>query len=64
MITKPVAAYVAGRAAIPGKRMGHAGAIIQGSSGTADSKIQALREAGVAVGEMPGDVAEALRELV
>jgi succinyl-CoA synthetase alpha subunit len=61
---KPVAAYVAGRAAIPGKRMGHAGAIIQGSSGTADSKIQALKKAGVAVGEMPGNVAEALLELV
>jgi succinyl-CoA synthetase alpha subunit len=44
--------------------MGHAGAIIQGSSGTAESKIQALRNADVAVGEMPGDVARILSELV
>lgn len=55
--SKPVAAYIAGRAAIPGKQMGHAGAIIQGSSGTAQSKINALKEAGVAVGERPSDVA-------
>ncbi|MBD3171787.1 succinate--CoA ligase subunit alpha [Candidatus Bathyarchaeota archaeon] len=62
--TKPVAAYIAGRAAIPGKRMGHAGAIIQGSTGTAESKITALREAGVAVGELPGQVAEELKKLI
>jgi len=62
--TKPVAAYIAGRAAIPGKRMGHAGAIIQGSSGTAESKMSALREAGVTVGELPSQVAEALRTLI
>lgn len=62
--TKPVAAYVAGRAAIPGKRMGHAGAIIQGGTGSADGKISALRDAGVAVGDLPGQVAELLRELL
>lgn len=62
--TKPIAAYVAGRAAVPGKRMGHAGAIIQRGSGSADSKIGALRDAGVAVGELPGQVADALRELL
>jgi len=62
--TKPVAAYIAGRAAIPGKRMGHAGAIIQGSSGTAESKMSALREAGVTVGELPSQVAEALKALL
>jgi len=62
--TKPVAAYIAGRAAIPGKRMGHAGAIIQGASGTAQSKMEALRAAGVAVGERPGDVAKALLKLL
>jgi len=62
--TKPVAAFIAGRAAVPGKRMGHAGAIIQGSTGTADSKINALRKAGVAVGELPGKVAEELLRLL
>ena len=62
--TKPVAAYIAGRAAVPGKRMGHAGAIIQGASGTAESKMNALRDAGVAVGELPGQVAEALKRLL
>ena len=62
--TKPVAAFIAGRAAIPGKRMGHAGAIIQGSTGTADSKISALRKAGVQVGELPGQVAKALKEIL
>ena len=62
--TKPVAAFIAGRAAIPGKRMGHAGAIIQGSTGTADSKISALRKAGVRVGELPSQVAKALKEIL
>ena len=62
--TKPIAAYIAGRAAVPGKRMGHAGAIIQGSSGTAGSKINALRDAGVTVGELPSQVAEALKRLL
>jgi succinyl-CoA synthetase alpha subunit len=60
--TKPVAAYIAGRAAVPGKRMGHAGAIIQGSTGSADSKINALRGAGAAIGEQPVDVAKALKK--
>jgi succinyl-CoA synthetase alpha subunit len=60
--TKPVAAYVAGRAAVPGKKMGHAGAIIQGSTGTAQSKMEALRNAGAAVGEQPGELARALKK--
>ena len=62
--TKPVAAYIAGRAAVPGKRMGHAGAIIQGSAGTAQSKMEALKNAGVKVGERPGDVARALLDIL
>lgn len=62
--TKPVAAYIAGRAAVPGKRMGHAGAIIQGSAGTAQSKMEALKRAGVAVGERPGDMARALLDIL
>jgi len=55
--SKPVAAFVAGRTAPPGKRMGHAGAIIMGKSGTAASKIEAFEKAGVKVAEKPGDVA-------
>ena len=62
--TKPVAAYIAGRTAVPGRRMGHAGAIIQGASGTAGDKMEALEAAGVAVGERPGDVAKALLSLL
>ncbi len=58
---KPVAAYVAGRAAPPGKRMGHAGAIIMGKSGTAETKIEALREAGVRVALKPGEIAKLLK---
>jgi succinyl-CoA synthetase alpha subunit len=62
--TKPVAAYIAGRTAVPGKRMGHAGAIIQGTSGTAISKMNALKGAGVVVGDEPGDVARILNEML
>lgn len=57
---KPVVAYVAGRSAPPGKRMGHAGAIITGKAGTAESKIEAFRHAGVKVAEKPDDVAKLL----
>ena len=57
---KPVAAYVAGRAAPPGKRMGHAGAIIMGKTGTAESKLEALKAAGVRVALKPGEVARLL----
>ena len=61
---KPVAAYIAGRTAPPGKRMGHAGAIISGKTGTADSKIEALRSAGVSVAEKPTDIARLLANLI
>jgi succinyl-CoA synthetase alpha subunit len=59
-VTKPVVAYVAGRTAPPGKRMGHAGAIIEGNRGTADSKVKAFNEAGVPVADYPADVASLL----
>ena len=59
---KPVVAFIAGKTAPPGKRMGHAGAIIMGKAGTAQSKIEAFRKAGVAVAEKPGEVAKTLLE--
>jgi len=61
-VTKPVVAYVAGRTAPPGKRMGHAGAIIQGNRGTAASKVKAFEDAGVPVAEYPSDVAKLLAQ--
>jgi len=60
--SKPVVAFVAGRTAPPGKRMGHAGAIIMGKTGTAASKIEAFEKAGVKVAERPSDVARLLAE--
>jgi len=57
---KPVVAYIAGRLAPPGKRMGHAGAIIMGNTGTASSKIEALSKARVPVAEKPSDITNLL----
>jgi succinyl-CoA synthetase alpha subunit len=59
-VKKPVAAFIAGRTAPPGKRMGHAGAIISGGEGTAESKISALREAGATIAETPADMGRAM----
>jgi len=57
---KPVAAFIAGTTAPPGRRMGHAGAIVSGSSGSAETKIRALKEAGIAVADTPSEMADAL----
>jgi len=59
---KPVAAYVAGRAAPPGKRMGHAGAIITGTEGTADAKMKRFSEVGVLVAEVPSELPRLLQQ--
>ena len=59
---KPVFGFIAGKTAPPGKRMGHAGAIIAGTAGTAAEKIKAFEENGIKVGETPADVARLLKE--
>jgi succinyl-CoA synthetase alpha subunit len=63
-VTKPVVGYVAGFTAPEGKTMGHAGAIVSGSSGTAQAKKEALEAAGVKVGKTPSETAELMRELL
>ena len=61
-VTKPMAAFIAGRTAPPGRRMGHAGAIISGGAGTAESKRTALQDAGIRVADSPSDIPRLLRD--
>ena len=63
-MTKPVVAFIAGQTAPPGKRMGHAGAIISSGSGTAEEKIAAFNKAGVPVAKEPNEIPDLLREVL
>jgi succinyl-CoA synthetase alpha subunit len=63
-VTKPVVSYVAGVTAPPGRKMGHAGAIISGSQGTAQAKMDALRAAGVTIALNPTEAGNAMIEVV
>ena len=59
-VSKPVAAFIAGQTAPPGKRMGHAGAIISGGKGTAEAKLAALADAGIEIAASPADMGAAM----
>ena len=62
--SKPIAGFIAGATAPPGRRMGHAGAIVSGGKGTAEAKKAAFREAGIGVAETPSEMADTLLKMM
>jgi succinyl-CoA synthetase alpha subunit len=63
-MTKPVVGFIAGRTAPPGKRMGHAGAVISGGGDTAEAKMAAMRDAGIVVCDSPSTLGAAMKEML
>jgi succinyl-CoA synthetase alpha subunit len=63
-MSKPISAYIAGVTAPPGKKMGHAGAIVSGGKGTAAAKMEALRDAGAKVGNNPTEAGDLMADIV
>jgi succinyl-CoA synthetase alpha subunit len=63
-VTKPIVGFIAGRTAPPGKRMGHAGAIISGGKGTAREKMRAMERAGIHVTDNPAKLGDTLEEII
>jgi len=61
-VKKPVVGFIAGTTAPPGKRMGHAGAIISGGKGTAEAKLEALKDAGVHIADTPSDIGSTMAQ--
>ena len=63
-MSKPIAGFIAGQTAPPGKRMGHAGAIVSGGNDTAEAKVQVLKECGISVSESVADIGSIMKSLI
>ena len=63
-MSKPIAGFIAGKTAPPGKRMGHAGAIVSGGNDTAEAKIKVLNECGISVSESVADIGSVMKSLM